>query len=189
MTDSVVLWILLAVLVFWSVGAYNRLMRLRFQAAAAFGVLEHCLRQYVVIVQENFSVVDAHLFNNSAMQGHDTPYAAGVRLAAAAGQFSASLSIARATPLDGPAMSALRTAHETLCLSWARLRDLPHDLAGQVLSPTLQTQWDHVSAQIDMADGEFSRLVAAYNTGIGQFPALLMAAVLGLKRAQPLLQR
>jgi LemA protein len=36
MSSSVVFWIVAAVLLFWTVGAYNRLMRLRADANAAF---------------------------------------------------------------------------------------------------------------------------------------------------------
>ncbi len=35
--DSALPWVALAVILFWSVGAYNRLVRLRSQAIAAFG--------------------------------------------------------------------------------------------------------------------------------------------------------
>lgn len=83
-------------------------------------------------------------------------------------------------------MSALKTALETLCLSWCRLRDLPPDLAGPALPATLQSQWEHLTLQSDIARAEFNRLVANYNEAIEQFPALFLARLFGFKAAQPL---
>ena len=186
MSDSVLLWIALAVLLFWSIGAYNRLMRLRFQASAAFGSLEHVLKQHVSIVQANFPAPAGNHSEFDPDQGHDTPDAAALRLVAAAGQFAVSLSIAKAAPLDELTMSALRTAHEALHLSWSRVRDLPHDLAGPALSPALQSQWEHTTSQAELAEGEFARLVMVYNNAVQQFPALLLAGLFGLKTAKSL---
>ena len=40
LTTSVLGWLLLGVLVFWAVGAYNRLERLRSDAQLAYGALD-----------------------------------------------------------------------------------------------------------------------------------------------------
>ena len=107
-------------------------------------------------------------------------------MAAAADQFNASLKVAHAQPLNGPTMNALRTALETLCLSWSRLRDLPPDLAGPALPSTLQSQWEHVAMQAEIARAEFNRVVGNYNEATNQFPAFLLAWVFGFKPAQPI---
>ena len=83
-------------------------------------------------------------------------------------------------------MSALKTAHETLSLSWSRLQDLPPDLAGPALPLTLQSEWEQVQRQAEAARIEFNRLVTNYNDAIAQFPAMMLATVFGFKPAQPI---
>ena len=45
-------WLLLSVLVFWALGAYNRLVRLRAQVAQQFGPLESVLMNYQELVHQ-----------------------------------------------------------------------------------------------------------------------------------------
>lgn len=185
MSDSVLAWFAIAVLLFWSMGAYNRLMRLRSQGIVAFAALEGVFNQYVLMVKTYCP--DAGVANST--YGADPAYdAAGAwaGLAAAAEQLNASLKVAHAQPLNGPTMSALRTAHETLCASWSRLQNMPPDLAGPALPNTLQTQWEHVAFQAEMTRTEFNRRIENYNEAIAQFPALLLAWVFGFKPAQPI---
>lgn len=186
MSDSIIVWFAVALLLFWAMGAYNRLMRLRSQGIAAFATLEALLNQYMAMVQTNLpetEVNDAH----HDVQVHEIASAAAwAGLAAAVEQFNASLKVAHAHPLHGPTMRALRTAHDTLCLSWSRLRDLPADLTGPALPGTLQSQWEQVAAQVDVARTEFNRRVENYNEAIDQFPALVLAWLFGFKSAQPI---
>lgn len=186
MNDSVILWLVIAIVLFWWMGAYNRLIRLRSQANIAFAALEGLFDQYLLMVKANLphgvEIVDAH----DAGHGHDRSSAAWAGLAAAAEQFNASLKVAHAHPLNAPTTSALKTAFETLCLSWSRLQDLPPDLAGPPLPGALQSQWERVAFQVEIARTEFNRTVTNYNEAINQFPALLLTWVFGFKPAQPM---
>jgi LemA protein len=189
MSHSVMGWIGVAVLLFWSMGAYNRLTRLRSQGILAFAVLEALLSQLVVTVKANLpeSAVVADVPPD--LPEHDASaafFAACGGLVAAAEQFNVSLKVAHARPLNGPTTSALKTAFETLCLSWSRLRALPADLAGPALPVMLQSQWEQIAAQVEVARTEFNRRVANYNEAIDQFPALLLAWLFGFKPAQPI---
>ena len=186
MSDSVIVWFAIAVLLFWAMGAYNRLMRLRSQGIVAFAALEGLFNQYLLLVKTNFPDAGAAHFAHDASQGYGASSAALAALVAAADQFSASLKVAHAKPLNGPTMSALRTAFETLCLSWVRLRNLPPDLAGAALPNPLQSQWELLAFQAEVARTEFNRRVANYNQAIDQFPALILARVFGFKPAQPI---
>ncbi len=172
MNISVAIWIVWAVVLFWAVGAYNRLVRLRSQAIAAFTPLELQFSQYVTLVQGSFAL---------PVEVEEAGLRAGVL--AAARQFESSLKAARGHPLDALAMRALQTAHETLCVSWQRLRDEPPDLAGEPLPAVLQQQWEHIALQVGNARDEFNRQVRAYNEAIVQFPAHLLAWLFGFKPA------
>lgn len=171
MSESVTIWIVLAVVLFWAIGAYNRLVRLRSGAIASFAVLDEQLRHYVALVQGSFSAA-----------GDDT-VTAKAGLLGATQQFESSLRAARAHPLDAMAMRALETAHATLCSSWTRLRNEPPDLAGESLPETLRQQWEHIAANVDRMKTEFNRHVQDYNEAIVQFPARLLAWLFGFKPA------
>lgn len=186
MSDSVMVWFAVALFLFWAMGAYNRLVRLRSQGIIAFATLEGLCQQHVLLVKANCPAADVAEDPEHPERAQDAALAAWAALAAAAEQFSASLRVAHAQPLNGPIMRALGTAHETLGLSWRRLRDLPPDLAGSALPGTLQSQWEHVAVQVELARTEFNRLVLNYNEAIRQFPALLLAWVFGFKAAQPI---
>ena len=174
MSDSVMVWVFIAVLLFWSMGAYNRLVRLRSHGISGFATLEGFLTQYVMMVKSNFPASDEGCSE------------AWLGLAAASDQFSACLKVVQSKPLHGPAMQTLQTALETLTLCWSRLRDLPPDLAGSALPVTLQTQWENVAMQAEVARMEFNKRVEIYNEAIHQFPAFLLAWVFGFKSAMPI---
>jgi LemA protein len=186
MKDSVVFWFAVAVLLFWAMGAYNRLMRLRSRGIVAFATLEGLFNQFLSMVKTNYPATGASPDLHPVDQGNDALFVAWTALAAAADQFKASLKVAHSQPLNGPTMSALRTAFETLCLSWLRLRNLPPDLVGAAVPETLQSQWELVAVQVEMARNEFNSAVTNYNEATNQFPALLLARVFGFKPAQPL---
>lgn len=172
MRNSVVIWIISAVLLFWAVGAYNRLVRLRAQAIAAFAPLEAQFAHYAALVHNSFA----------SIHGDDGP-AARAGLVGAALQLEASMKVARAQPLDVLAMQALETAHEALSASWARVRNEPPDLAGAPLPQALQLQWEHIALDAGYACVEFNRRVEDYNAAIQQFPARLLAGLFGFKPA------
>lgn len=171
MSGSVTILIACAVTLFWAIGAYNRLVRLRAHAIAAFAALDEQYHHYVLLVQTNFPVLADHAVSLRA------------GLAAAAQQFDASLRAARAHPLDVLAMRALETARQALDGSWVRLRNEPPDLAGPPLPETLQKQWEHIAMTAELAQAEFNRHVQAYNDAIAQFPARLLAWLFGFKPA------
>lgn len=171
MSGSVSFWIVSAVVLFWAIGAYNRLVRLRSKAIAAFAALDEQFRLYVTLVHGNFPVVS------------DDTVTARAGLAGAAQQFDTSLRDARRHPLDAMAMRALETAYETLGSSWVRLCNEPPDLAGAPLPETLRQQWEHIVSNADRMKAEFNQHVQAYNEAIVQFPAGLLAGLFGFKPA------
>jgi len=53
MSGSLILWMTLALSIFWGVGLYNRLMRMRARGLGALGSVEKHVRQYAELVQEH----------------------------------------------------------------------------------------------------------------------------------------
>jgi LemA protein len=171
MSSSVVSWTVAAVLLFWAVGAYNRLMRLRSEANAAFASLDAELSRQVVLVRDHLPHSDA---TQPAPLGDDRSFWAGLQGAAA--QCSASLAAARPRPLEPQGIAALSAAQDVLAMAWERVeRDGAHDLAGARLPDTVISQRAQLAMQANAAMDQFDQAVARYNEGVGQFPAVLLA--------------
>nr|MBA2672676.1 LemA family protein [Ramlibacter sp.] len=94
-SSSIVYWVAAAVLLFWGVGAYNRLTRLRGQANAAFAELDAALARQVALVDACMRPQDA--LPPSQFDGGSAFWGG---LHGAAGQLTASLAAARQRPLD-----------------------------------------------------------------------------------------
>jgi len=171
------------VLLFWGVGAYNRLVRLRGEANAAFGELEEQLQRQVALVDTVLGDEPESIF-----EGAQPSFWGGLQ--GAAGQLRASLAAARQRPLDRERMAALGAAQSVLATAWDRAeRDDAHDLAGPRLPDTLTGQRAQLTGHCVAAAERFSRAVGHYNEAIAQFPALLLAWLFGFKpglRLQPM---
>ena len=180
MQTSFVPWAAAAVAVFWMVGAYNRLVRLRSDANAAFHALEAELTRQVQLVASSIPPEEdqpaSQFSGGSAFWGG---------LQGAAAQMAASLASARARPLDPERIAALGAAHEVLTMAWDRAElDDAHDLAGPRLPEDFALQRQHIVRMTIAATENFNQAVARYNEAITQFPALLLAWLFGFQPAR-----
>jgi hypothetical protein len=195
--DSMVGWIVIAVLLFWFVGAYNRLVRLRAAVLQAYATLDAALRKQLDFVQAS---ITAALPEKDA-SSHSSAVAP---LQAATTQLATLLGATRLHPLDPGAMAALATALQVLVTAWQRQhpdavtvfeadgtlsRPAPLLPAGAgAASATLEPMaWPEPSAAAEIARSQFNLAVGQYNAAIVQFPALLVAWMVRLRPAAPLL--
>lgn len=175
-------WVVAAIAVFWTVGAYNRLVRLRHEARSAFTALEKELAQQVQLVH---SCIPPEEDQQASQFSGGSAFWGGLQGAAA--QMAASLQAARSRPLDPDRIAALGAAHEVLTMAWDRAeRDDAHDLAGPRLPDTLSGQRQQLIRTTIAATENFNRAVTRYNDAIGQFPALLLAWLFGFHPARGL---
>ena len=175
MESSLLIWVIAAILVFWALGAYNRLMRLRSGANAAFAALEAQLTKQVQLVHaclpEDASQAPSQFDGGSVFWGG---------LQGAAAQLAATLASARIKPLDAERIAALGAAQEVLATAWERaVRDDAHDLAGSRLPDNLSIERAHRVSMTETATEQFNQAVARYNEAIAQFPALVLAWLFG----------
>ena len=184
-SSSFVPWVIAAVVLFWAVGAYNRLVRLRSDANAAFAALEVELARQVQLVHAcvppEEEQAPSQFAGGSAFWGG---------LQGAAAQLHASLASARARPLDPDRIAALGAAQEVLSMAWDRAeRDDAHDLAGPRLPENFSSERAQLVRMAQAATEHFNNAVARYNEGITQFPALLLAWLFGFQPARGLRAR
>lgn len=181
-----ILVILLALLLFWAVGAYNRLIRLRSTALQAFGALDAHWQRWMSLLAEYAAARAGQADADAIPEAASDSQAA---LDAAAAQFGASLAVARARPLDGGAAAALLAAAQVLDTAW---QAMIHDAAraSEGVAPPALAPWIHQREQLALHSSEARRLfneaVAGYNHAIAQFPANLLAWLFGMKQGRTL---
>lgn len=190
--DSLPYWIGGALALFWFVGAYNRLMRLRSAALQAYAALDAALVRQLDFVQARLAQADAP-------SPWDPP--AGVSLQAAAGQLATLLAATRLRSLAPTGIAALGTAMHVLLSAWQHLhpdavvsfdadgtlsRPVPLNGREELLPDAVPLAWPEPSAAAEIARSQFNQAVAQYNAAISQFPALLVAWIMQLRPAAPL---
>lgn len=178
MASSWIYWIAGAVVLFWAVGAYNRLVRLRSEANAAFAALDAELAKQVQLVHD--CLPEGQTQPASLFDGLEASFWGGLQ--GAATQFAASLAAARQKPLEPEGIAALSAAQAVLTMAWERAeRDDAHDLAGPRLPDTLTATRAHIVSQARATAEQFNQAVARYNHAIAQFPAVLLAWLFGFR--------
>lgn len=182
MTDSVFAWVVLALLLFWSVGAYNRLVRLRSLALATFQRLGHPLGSYPALVDEIVKTSPDLLAPAYPPALGAEAAAAWTGLQAASAQFDVCWRVVRRQPLDAEGMAALQTALAVLQTAWKNAREA-HLGSVQLLPPRQVVRWAENDQLVAHAAAGFNAAVLAYNTAITQFPALLMARLFAFRVA------
>ena len=170
------LWLAMfgALLLFWGIGAYNRLVRLRAAVSKAFAALDEQLVRQLVWVQG--ALPESMRSGTTApVELQDDVTAAWARLQAASDQFGVALAQARSQRTDMSSMASLVMAHEALRAAWAGALTIAV-LPGVVPSAErLQERWMRLLHQSMPLRAAFNDAAQAYNSAIAQFPASLLA--------------
>lgn len=177
-SQSVIWWSFFAVLLFLSVGAHNRLVRLRSHTVRSFAAL-------VVPMQRYADTVQSRRVNpsNPADPALDAPSHAWASLIETQVQFGSSLAVARTRPLCAAAINALAAADIGRQIAWTRVSCAGLDTFGAPLPDALRRQRSDVRQQICPAAHTFADAVKSYNTATTQFPALLLTGLFGFRTA------
>ncbi len=181
MDGSLLLWMGLALSIFWSVGVYNRLMRMRARGLSALGSVEKHMRLFADLVQAivtQGSVGDVHKSSSAAAPAVD----GWTRLQAAWLVVDQALKDTKsANALSVAPLACLAQAYEGLLDAWRQLNDVPPDLAGPVVPASMRTQWEAVALRVETARGGFNQILTLYNEALDQFPARLVVGFMGFQ--------
>jgi LemA protein len=181
MTKSVVIVSLIAVCLFWAVGAYNRLVRLRAEAVRAFAAVDDVLSLLPALIQAAFQM---HRLSEAGGAGPVNDAALhSERLTAAGQQFSGALSNLRAKPLDPALLAVFLGAQNELAGVWRAVAEPANEQCRADLPPGLQERVAQLTAQSDVPAALFDESVRTYNAAIQQFPASVLARIWGLRAA------
>ena len=160
---------LAALLVFWAVGAYNRLIRLKNAIANAFGQIDVQLKRRYDLIPNLVEAAKKYLIHEQATLE---------AVISARNQARAASDVVRSRPANALAVTTLAAAEQALGGSLGHLfavaeayPDLKADQTIRELSEELTSTENKVS----FARQAFNDAVLDYNNAQGQFPAVLIA--------------
>jgi LemA protein len=169
MNGVLLLWPVLAVLVFWGVGMRNRVLRLRQRAQEGFGDLERQLAGYAALVRRLQSVPESM-----------APWQALQQQALA---LEAAAKAVRQSQLQMRAVAELRRQLQLLQQQWQAVQQAPADLAGAPVPETVELQWDEVQRKVELASAAYNHLAEQYNAALLERPARWAVRLMGLHKA------
>lgn len=162
---------LVAVLLFWIVGAYNRVVRLRTALVAAFQPVEARHRERQELLERQLALVGEAIVAAA-------PRVEALR--AAMRQAESARDHARRRPGATGATTSLRLADEILADARARL---PVQSLATPELPAVNARLAEIDLALAAARRDFNEAVAAHNRAVLQFPTWLVATLFGFRTA------
>lgn len=167
--QTLVVFTALALLVFWAVGAYNRLVRLKNVIANAFGQIDVQLKRRYDLIPNLVEAAKKYLQHE-----RDTLEA----VIAARNQARAASDTARSRPASAVAVTALAVAEQALDGSLGRLFAIAEaypELKADQTVRELSEELTSTENKVTFARQAYNDAVLDYNNAQGQFPAVLIA--------------
>ena len=171
--QTIVSLTLLAMLVFWAVGAYNRLVRLKNSMANAFGQIDVQLKRRYDLIPNLVEAAKKYLQHEqetleAVISARNRARSASDRVASRPGQADAVIALAAAEQTLGGSLGRLFALAEAY-------PDLKADKTIRELSEELTS----TENKVGFARQAYNDAVLDYNNAQGQFPALLIARLFG----------
>ena len=164
---------LLALAVFWVVGAYNRLIRLKNGIANAYGQIDEQLKRRYDLIPNLVEAAKKYLQHEqetleAVIAARNQARSASDRVASRPGQADAVIALAAAEQTLGGSLGRLFALAEAY-------PDLKADQTIRELSEELTS----TENKVGFARQAYNDAVLDYNNAQGQFPALLVARMFG----------
>jgi LemA protein len=183
-STSFIVVLLACILVFWVLGAYNRLVRLRGQLTRSLQSLAQQWQLQAQAVGQRLAQYSQGRETVSQWDSLDEDALRWRPLDLSARQFLACLVVLQAKPQEIAALddlSSVRAAREIFEANWQRLVSAQDDLAGAPMPPDLQVLWAQYEQLAVERLRDYNQAVQIYNQAIGQFPAVLVAWVFAFR--------
>lgn len=177
---AIVLLVIAAVLVFWAVGAYNRLVRLRNEIGNAFAQIDVQLKRRHDLIPNLVEVARKYMEHE-----RDTLE----RVTAARAQVMAATDLVKAKPLDNGPIKSLGLAEGVLAGAMGRFQatvEAYPELKADVRMQELSEELTHTENRIAFARQLFNDVTLDYNNAAQQFPTNVVAGVFSFREAEML---
>ena len=188
-TTQVISLLLTATLLFWGLGAYNRMVRLRGEIGLRYGVVHEQLQSRHALLLRWHEAMEPWL-------GHDP--SALQTLRACCDQLQQAAADARQRPSAARRIGRLRTAEDDLAAARARvLAAMPVQVQAVVpvaaladvdspAAPSIPVLLEELTAAgglLTLAKQQFNEAVQDYNEAIDQFPTWIIAGLFRFRSA------
>lgn len=179
MDVSIGLWLLVAVIIFWLVGLYNRLMRLRARAIDVLNSLE-------IQVQECANLIETYTdsisrYSTKGASTADEGYVGWLGVANAVQTVRATWEGQRRGGLTSEVYLRRSQSWTALQDAWANLLVAPPDLAGARVPIEVQLEWNAHQQKANAIRDVFNSIVNNYNNAIQEYPAAWVANSMGFE--------
>ena len=174
---------LVAVVVIWAIAVYNRLVQLRNRIANAFGQIDVQLKRRYDLVPNLVEVARGYLAHEAATLE---------AVIKARGQAQGAAAAARAAPTSASAMGALAVAEQALGGSLGRLMMVAESYPELKADATMQSLSEELTStenRLGFARQAYNDQVLDFNDQAAQFPAIVVARLLGFPTAPMLKPR
>lgn len=181
---SMAAWVVVGVLVvvgLWAVAVYNRLVELRNRIANAFGQIDVQLKRRHDLIPNLVEVARGYLQHEAATLE---------AVVKARGQAQGAAAAARAAPTSAAAVGALAVAEGALGGSLGRLMAVAENYPELKADATMQSLSEELTStenRLGFARQAFNDQALDFNNAATQFPALIVARLLGFAPA-PMLE-
>jgi LemA protein len=182
MVESGWFWGACALTVFWALGAYNRLVRMRAQVATRYADLMEVMSTQIELAQLTLSDAAADPVMQRATATASHVAACWRRLNMASTQASVALARMQEHCLMPESARELGIAWQHLEDVWNEVRVSPWGL----LSEAVRQQWQERTLLSQPLRRAFNQSVEQYNRAVRQWPASLVARMVRFKPAQTL---
>ena len=172
---------LVAVVVIWAIAVYNRLVQLRNRIANAFGQIDVQLKRRYDLVPNLVEVARGYLAHEAATLE---------AVIKARGQAQGAAAAAREAPTSASAMGALAVAEQALGGSLGRLMMVAESYPELKADATMQSLSEELTStenRLGFARQAYNDQVLDFNDQAAQFPAIVVARLLGFPTA-PMLE-
>ncbi|NBX55002.1 MAG: hypothetical protein EBT70_08060 [Betaproteobacteria bacterium] len=174
----------LALLVFWALGAYNRLVRLRAVIGQMVDVIDVHLTRYEELVELAVTAAASAPFGWQSSIAPELGAAHWTRLQTAARKTAIAMAHWQDLLFSHSAARALRDSMLELSQAWKALNH--PDVYYITVAAEINAKWVELDVLIQPDIERYNQAVAAYNSAIEQFPALFLARLFSFHPASPL---
>ncbi len=179
MDTSIWLWLVVAAVIFWLVGLYNRLMKLRSRALDVLTALERQVRSSLMLLETyaQSAQMPALSASNSSQDIADE----WLSVLRAAQVVEAIWYAPRKNSLSQAAQQKRSESLAALQRAWISWANTPPDLAGAPVPEDLQVEWSAIQTKVKAIQEALNVIVESYNDAIAEYPARWVAGWMGFE--------
>ena len=175
--SQIIAWSIVALIVFWAVGAYNRLVRLRNEITNSFAQIDVQLKRRHDLIPNLVEVARKYLEHERETLE---------RVTAARAQVMAATDLVKSRPNQAGPIQSLGMAEGVLANAMAQFKAVVEaypELKADESLRDLNEELTHTENKVAFSRQLFNDVTLDYNNAAHQFPTNLIAGLFGFKTA------